>query len=110
MNGHDWWKRETTQGLTDVMVYYSDTDSRWTIEAPDVTWFAASDPFITSDDDRRPPGIEMYFGGPPSSFEQISANKGSNGRVHVSLTCFDTGFPTQQPTDQPTDQPTVTSR
>ena len=104
VNDRDWWMHSTKSGDLGSSIYWSDASNRWIIEASDVTWEAPTTTFNPLDDDRHFPGLQTWFGAPPSVWQQLSSTTNLNGEVSVTFTCFDTGFPTAEPTEQPTDQ------
>ena len=107
-NGKDWWRIRSDQPTPYVdsgaTIYWSDSDSRWVIEASDVIWKAPTTVFNTLDDDRQFPGLQEYFGDGTNDWQQVSDTGG--GAVSVSIACVDTHFPTEEPTASPTQQPT----
>ena len=52
-------------------------------------------------DHRHFPGLQTYFGGAPSTWQQSTGDA-----VDVTFVCYDTEFPSEEPTQQPTEEPT----
>ena len=92
VNGFNWWKHSTASGDKGSSIYWSDVASRWVIEASDVSWEAPSTAtaFNVKDDNRHFPGLQDYFGGAPSTWQQLSSITNRNGEVSVTFACQDT--------------------
>ena len=101
INGYDWWVARNdvggTESTTNATLYFSTSNDRWIIEAPDVYFEAntthhaighdCDEHYNDGNDRRRFQGMSEYFG--ENSRFQFSLNYAST-MVDVVLTCFDT--------------------
>ena len=122
INNHDWWKARNDvptigSGLNIRMFFYiRDEAQYWKIEGPNGSYLASADHKTIRNvigDDRRPHGLDDYYGQSAWTFNQPTAETREENsaldstQVNVELICYDEEFETMKPTLQPTEAPTM---